>query len=596
MHVGNTRGLLHYIRRRLTLRLLNISIKRFIFLGIFVSAFAAALPLLDYIRQDTAVSDPTELYLLIFFFVGTALFLLASYCLWLRTPVERLIATMLSTYILGVIGADFANKNHFLQAHAGSKGAIAIVEIGGYFLAGFIAFGSGQLEKYIDKKKWTSPRPLETIAKFVCVALLVVNGLKFFQYTSKQWAASTYQPVTSVHPNLSRANSKPKRDIYYFVFDRYASQESLQKHFNFDNSSFVTALQQEGFTIRDNAYANYQYTAPSIASTVRMDYHSDIAKALPGERPGNFLPYKKIIERSPVSQNLRQAGYRVYNVGNWWNVTRKQQQATNILPQYQLTLFGKHILLSELQSQVIGRSFFGILLKYIPEIAGKTIFSFRFDTPRELYLGQLAEIKQLARQPHNSPRFVFGHFLNAHPPYSFMPDGSAPPYSGNDNSDGAPRSVKYIDQLQYANTTALDLIRTIKAQSKVPPIIIIQSDEGPYPLPLPADWTTVPAYTLQLKTGILAAYYLPDTSSEQIAPITSSVNAFRFVFNHYFGAQLPYLPDCTYIYNDKKPFTFYNVTAQLHTHPQPIALLAKVSCEKLLQPLLSFSSLVIGFA
>jgi hypothetical protein len=43
------------------------SAKRFLFLGVFTGVFAASLPFLDYIHQDTTISTPGEVILLCFF-------------------------------------------------------------------------------------------------------------------------------------------------------------------------------------------------------------------------------------------------------------------------------------------------------------------------------------------------------------------------------------------------------------------------------------------------------------------------------------------------------------------------------------------------
>jgi hypothetical protein len=116
------------------------------------------------------------------------------------------------------------------------------------------------------------------------------------------------------------------------------------------------------------------------------------------------------------------------------------------------------------------------------------------------------------------------------------------------------------------------LVKKIKAASVVQPVIIIQADEGPYP-PEFADfdqgeggayqWDKSNSDTLQHKYGVLAAYYLPDVPEDQKAELNSSVNAFRFVFNHYFDTSLPYLPDCSFLFDGNRPFAFWDVTARL---------------------------------
>jgi hypothetical protein len=67
---------------------------------------------------------------------------------------------------------------------------------------------------------------------------------------------------------------------------------------------------------------------------------------------------------------------------------------------------------------------------------------------------------------------------------------------------------------------------------------------------------------VQEKFGILNAYYLPgvDPASAGLNDRISPVNSFRIVFNAYFGADLPLLPDQTYLSPDKSrlyEFTLY---------------------------------------
>jgi hypothetical protein len=121
--------------------------------------------------------------------------------------------------------------------------------------------------------------------------------------------------------------------------------------------------------------------------------------------------------------------------------------------------------------------------------------------------------------------------------------------------------------VQYANTTIMQMINTIKKSSKTQPIIIIQADEGPYPLEAPAQWQNATSNILKLKMGILAAYSLPGLKPGADNQINSSVDAFRFIFNNYFGASLKYLPDCSYVYNNSQAFTFYNISSKLHQQP-----------------------------
>ena len=68
---------------------------------------------------------------------------------------------------------------------------------------------------------------------------------------------------------------------------------------------------------------------------------------------------------------------------------------------------------------------------------------------------------------------------------------------------------------------------------------------GPYPPGTGRDtfdWRTANRTQLLQKTGILNAYY-PAVRTAPVVSATLAVNSFRVVFNTYFGASLPLLPD-----------------------------------------------------
>jgi hypothetical protein len=542
------------------------SAKRYLYLGIFTGVFAVSLPFLDYIHQDVTISTPGEIILICLFFVVIGLIILATYSLWLKSNAERLLATLVLTYGFTEQYGSIVGWFGWLSSRVGSAKSAVIAQFSVYLIVGLLAKLVYAASKKLEQKGLTKGF-LETAVRFACVFIAVINLYAFLSYVFNHHAVSSYkQPKTVDGVSSLNKVKTPPRDIYYLVFDRYASEQSLQANFNFDNSGYIDWLKKSGFVIRDDAFSNYQFTAPSVASTLRMDYHSDLSKDFPGGQPNNVIPYKNLIQNSQALSLLHKSGYDVYNVGNWWNITRFQKDATNISPLFRATVFGKSFNLSELQSKDIDKSFLGGFLKHGISISGLTFMKVTNGAPRDVYLKQLEDVKTLASQPHTKPRVVFAHFLNTHPPYAFNADGSPTNYDVNDNNTGASRSDKYINQLKFANSSTQELIKTIQQKSKTAPVILIQADEGPYPLSDQTKWQKAPDDTLKLKFGILAAYNLPGVSPEKANQIGSSVNIFRFVFNNYFDTKFKYLPDCSYVYNpeDNKPFVFYDITKKLH--------------------------------
>ena len=91
------------------------------------------------------------------------------------------------------------------------------------------------------------------------------------------------------------------------------------------------------------------------------------------------------------------------------------------------------------------------------------------------------------------------------------------------------------------------------------PVIVLQSDEGPYTgLDYGAGATIE---DLEMHFGILNAYHFPGLASTGLYPEITPVNTFRLLFDDYFDADLPLLPDRNYVFIDPGHlYTFIDVT------------------------------------
>jgi len=127
----------------------------------------------------------------------------------------------------------------------------------------------------------------------------------------------------------------------------------------------------------------------------------------------------------------------------------------------------------------------------------------------------------------------------------------------------------YIDQLRYTNVAIDRVVDEILAAPGPAPIIVVQSDEGPHP---PAydygyirfPWPQEPDVELDRKLHILEAFYLPDLPDRSAFEGITPVNTFRLIFDAYFGADLPVLPNRTYAFADfDHPYRFVDITDRL---------------------------------
>nr|MBP9719424.1 hypothetical protein [Candidatus Levybacteria bacterium] len=163
------------------------------------------------------------------------------------------------------------------------------------------------------------------------------------------------------------------------------------------------------------------------------------------------------------------------------------------------------------------------------------------------------------------PKFVFVHILLPHDPFVF-----------DKNCNPIPETVvrpnghviNYLNQLQCANKVMTKLITNILQKSKTPPVIVLQSDEGPFPMKSNVDenqaWSKVDDTALKEKFPIMNAYYFPNASTEALYDSITPVNSFRVLFNTYFGTNYELLPDKNYIFQDEKNYyKFTDVTERL---------------------------------
>ncbi len=153
--------------------------------------------------------------------------------------------------------------------------------------------------------------------------------------------------------------------------------------------------------------------------------------------------------------------------------------------------------------------------------------SYQDHIKREFFL-----LNQLENMPSVAgPKFVYAHILIPHGPFVFGADGKAlADPSIYENADLATWKQGYADEVAFINGHLLRILPGLIANSKVPPIIIIQGDHGSKVSRFP----------------ILNAYYLPGAGKAKLYPTISPVNSFRLVLDTYFGAHYNLLQDVPY--------------------------------------------------
>ena len=305
------------------------------------------------------------------------------------------------------------------------------------------------------------------------------------------------------HPATEEtAHGKP--DIYLIVLDECGGPQTMERLFNYDSEPFSKSLEDMGFFVADNSSMYNSVSERAVASILNMEYTD--------ENEPIEVTYDRIINNRVFSE-LRSHGYKFVYFGQYFDKDAYRFQVDLYVNYYEtvsrgtvssefLNLLGKNTILNPLQN-LVGAD-------------GDTQYF------RECVLRTLDNLGQIPTS-EEGPKFVYAHIMCPHYPYVFGPNGEV-----REDPSGQSNTA-YFDQYLFITKTIQGVIQQILTKSTNDPIIILQSDHGPR---WTGDWNNV-----------LNAYHLPGDGNELLYDNISPVNSFRLVFNKYFGASYPLLPD-----------------------------------------------------
>jgi hypothetical protein len=325
-------------------------------------------------------------------------------------------------------------------------------------------------------------------------------------------------------------------DVWHILFDRYAANATFKAHYGFDNQPFIDALRQRGFVVPDRAYANYQRTSHSIASTMNGTLLDPMARKMSGGDQGDWVPIYRAARNGSAIRQFNAFGYKTIFAGSWWEPTRFSSAA-----QESVTIRA----VPQLARLAIDQSAVGFWLGDLglPYFDGRGDQCYRANE-------KFRRLGEIARD--GSPKHVFAHFLVPHPPFVLNADGSC---RDLETARRRTRSENYVDQVRFTNREVLKLVDRILAGSR-PAVIVIHSDEGPWPTPyvgnehglgtdpVPVPWTKLSGSQLSEKMGILLAVRDPSGKAPATMP-ESPVQIYPAVLRDHFGSSRP-LPASRY--------------------------------------------------
>jgi hypothetical protein len=342
-------------------------------------------------------------------------------------------------------------------------------------------------------------------------------------------ALATPDPVLARSDSFATATDAPRRDVYWIVLDRYGSDRSFELRFGATNT-FTPWLRDRGFAVLDDSHANYVATSLSMATTLNMAHLEELT-GLVGQATSSYTPIYSKLSAPRVVRQFRALGYRYLHLGSWWNPTRTDPAAD---VNYN----------ADLEPEVVS-----LLIEF--SVAPRVIETFGLDdeppseSVKHLKHNRFA-LDVLDRLPaERGPKFVLAHVLLPHPPYVFDRNGR---YIPVDEAAKLDEADAWERQLDYTNSRLRAFIERLLALPEADrPIVILQADEGPWTEPYAADrdnydWQTASPGELEMKFGILNAWYIPGADLA-LDPAMSAINTFPVLFDRYFGLEYEALDD-----------------------------------------------------
>lgn len=367
-----------------------------------------------------------------------------------------------------------------------------------------------------------------------CLFLVWEGYLSASKLINKQYLENNLAYHNQLHPAIGNIDNTKKPDIFFIVFDEFASTQAIQKYLGYDNSILDSMLARRHFFVIDSSKSNYNFTTLSFASILNLDYIKT-GRQRNTIDPLLGLKCQVTIKKNIFQRILEDQGYRIINRG-LFDLEAYPCPQTPILAKdminvlYLETLWGR--LMKELFWQLREKKILGLPLD--PGVAKSLDFcKVNIDNYQETY-------NELGCQD-NVPKFVFAHFMFPHYPFCYDGLGNkrADPYATDTGYDDS----LYIDQVRSANKWVDSLAGIANRPFQRPRVVLMMGDHG-----YRAD--SIPDTNKQFMN--FSTIYFSDNNYSQLYKTMSPVNSLRVVLNKYFGTALPVLKDSSILFEMKE--------------------------------------------
>ena len=321
-------------------------------------------------------------------------------------------------------------------------------------------------------------------------------------------------------------------NVYYFIFDEYGGYESLLRYYDYDNSPFLDALADRGFTVtRECRNPESVYTAAICPNLLNLDYVVDF------DTYGILTDY--YMDNSYLVRMFSQNGYQV-NLVNQDDFIGST--GCNVLTSGQTK--------DSLSQYLLDNSLF----KKITPVRTFLARTLRFTEDDQIYdslENALEAGLRCSSYAQDGPTLTLGYLCLPHSPLVIGRNGEH--YRPKDKYNWRDQDL-YLGQLEYTSAYILQLVDTIQADDP-DALIILQSDHG----------CRYPMHLIQVKAS---DWYEPEEENPYMQNIlncvcyggqrfdiegSTGINTLRSVFNQVLGTDFESI-DPVYDYFNYSPY------------------------------------------
>lgn len=407
--------------------------------------------------------------------------------------------------------------NHFLTSYGFLLSTCALIMI--------------TLFIYLKKSKRTFPRLYLFLNIVLIIYILIDTGWTLFKFL---YPSDNPLSVYSMagEKNIQACSTCKKPNVYFLLFDEYASSLSLQEHFHYNNP-LDSFLLKKRFHINKQSNSNYALTVFSMASVLNMAYIGGLKD--PGHITSqDYSNAHQLIRNNKVIQQFSSLGYLLKNYSIFDLAGHPTEVWQSFLP-LNTRLITERTMTARLDKGITALLVrnFGIKHFVVQDYEHYALSNKKF---MELVANE-------AVRKNNQPAFLYAHFVMPHFPYLYDSLG----HRRNDWQVYEERittpPASYLNYLAYTNKYIEHLVEHIRLND--PEAIILLCGDHGYRY-LKDQHSIFPSFQN------LNAVYFPDHDYSRWGDKISFVNEFRIVFNQLFHFNYPLLKDSIILLREKK--------------------------------------------